>query len=399
MTTKTIVKEVAKSPASAGTSSEPIFISVEMSRSKWVVGVHSPGSDKIGTHAFDWGDAAGLLTLIERTRSRLSERLGVTPPVLCCYEAGYEGFWLHRVLTAAGHRSLVIDPASLLVNRRAKRAKTDRIDARAMVRALMAFERGEDQVLSAVHIPTIEQDDQRRLMRERQRLVKERTAHSNRIKGLLMTQGIVGFDPRAGDAVEHLDQLMTGDGRPVGPRLKDELSRELVRLRLVMEQLIAVEAERDAVARTAAHEACAGAQANTDQDAAMIAALTRIRGVGTNDASVLVREAFWRGFRNRREIAAWSGFAPTPWSSGTTSRDQGITKAGPANIRAHMLQITWRWLHWQPDSHLSQWFQERTQGATGRLRRIMVVALARKLLVSLWRYATTGLVPFGARIA
>ncbi|WP_291298493.1 IS110 family transposase [Elioraea sp.] len=393
------VKETIEPSISTDLASEPIFVSVEMSRSKWVVGVHAPDSDKIGIHTFDWGDAAGLLALIERARSRFSERLGVTPRVLCCYEAGYEGFWLHRVLTAAGHRSLVIDPASLLVNRRAKRAKTDRIDARAMVRALMAFERGEDQVLSAVHIPTVEQDDQRRLMRERQRLVKERTAHSNRIKGLLMTQGIVGFDPRAGDSVQQLDQLRTGDGRALAPRLKEELSRELVRLRLVMEQLTAVEAERDAVARAASDEACASAVAITDRDAAMIAALSRIRGVGTNDASVLVREAFWRGFRNRREIAAWSGFAPTPWSSGPTSRDQGITKAGPANIRAHMIQITWRWLQWQPDSRLSQWFQERTQGAMGRLRRIMVVALARKLLVSLWRYATTGLVPVGARVA
>jgi transposase len=147
-----------------------------MSRSKRVVGAHAPASDKVGIHTIDWGDAAALLALIDRLRSRASDRLGITPPVGCCYEAGYEGFWVQRVLTAAGHQTLVVDPASLLVNRRAKRAKTDRIDAKGMIRALMAFERGEDQVLSAVRIPTVEEDDQRRLVRERHRLVKERTA-------------------------------------------------------------------------------------------------------------------------------------------------------------------------------------------------------------------------------
>ena len=268
-----------------------------------------------------------------------------------------------------------------------------------MIRALMAFNRGEDQVLSAVHIPTIEQDDQRRLMRERQRLVKERTAHSNRIKGLLMTQGIIGFDPRGRDAIRQLDDLVTGDGRRLGPRLKDELRRELVRLRLVMDQLTAVEAERDTIARAEKAAAPSTEEARADLDAKMIAALSRIRGVGTNDASVLVREAFWRKFNNRREIAAWSGFAPTPWASGAMSKDQGITKAGPAGFRAHMIQISWRWLQFQPHSRLAQWFNERTNGASGRMRRIMIVALARKIMVALWRYATTGLVPTGAVVA
>jgi transposase len=378
---------------------DPIFIAVEMSRSKWVVGAHVPTSDKVSIYTMDWGDTAALFSLIDRLRSRAADMLGADIPILCCYEAGYEGFWLYRLLTAAGHRVLVIDPASLLVNRRAKRAKTDRIDAKAMIRALMAFNRGEDQVLSAVHIPTIEQDDQRRLMRERQRLVKERTAHSNRIKGLLMTQGIIGFDPRGRDAIHQLDDLVTGDGRRLGPRLKDELRRELVRLRLVMDQLTAVEAERDTIARAEKAAAPSTEEARADLDANMIAALSRIRGVGTNDASVLVREAFWRKFNNRREIAAWSGFAPTPWASGATSKDQGITKSGPAGFRAHMIQISWRWLQFQPHSRLAQWFNERTNGASGRIRRIMIVALARKIMVALWRYATTGLVPTGAVVA
>lgn len=391
-------KEVAAQVSSMDT--DPIFIAIEMSRSKWLVGTHLPASAKIGIHVMDWGDTAALFALIDRLKRRVANALGVADaPILCCYEAGYEGFWLYRRLSAAGHRALVIDPASLLVNRRAKRAKTDRIDVKAMIRALMAYTRGEDHVLSAVQIPSVEQDDQRRLMRERQRLVKERTAHTNRIKGLLLTQGIVGFDARADSADRQLDELVTGDGRRLGPRLKDEIRREIARLRLVMEQLAHVDDERDAIALPKRLSACEDARDQDSADAAMITALARLKGVGPNDASVLVREAFWRKFANRREIAAWSGFAPTPWASGAISRDQGITKAGPARFRAYMIQLTWRWLQWQPQSRLAQWFGERTNGASGRGRRIMIVALARKLLVALWRYASTGLVPTGAVVA
>jgi transposase len=393
-------KEVVAPAPSVAT--DPIFVSIEMSRSKWVVGTHIPTSTKVGIHTVAWGDAAALLSLVERLRSRAADMIGAaTVPVLCCYEAGYEGFWLYRRLVAAGLRVLVIDPSSLLVNRRAKRAKTDRIDAKAMIRALMAYNRGEDQVLSAVNVPSVEQEDHRRLVRERQSLIYDCTAHTNRIRGLLLTQGIVGFDPRASGAEQQLDQLVTGDGRPLGPRLKDELRREIGRLRVVLDQLKDVSAERNAIALGKKTDTMPNEQnsVDSDADAKMIAALTRIKGVGPNDASVLVREAFWRKFSNRREVAAWSGLAPTPWASGTISRDQGISKTGPAIFRSHVLQIAWRWLHHQPQSKLSQWFNERTNGAAGRVRRVMIVALARKLLVALWRYATMGLVPTGAIIA
>lgn len=370
-----------------------IFVSVEMSRSKWVVGIHTPAADKIALHAMACGDVNALLALIDRARSRLGASVD-GPSVIVCYEAGYEGFWLHRRLTALGIRVVVIDPASLLVDRRAKRAKTDRIDARGMVRALMAWARGERQVLSEVRVPTVGQDDARRGLRERQRLVKERTAHGNRIKGLLKTQGIMDFDPRAADAVARLDALVTGDGRPLGPCLKREITRELERLALVVRQIVQVEAERDAVVRDSDHQADPAVE--PVRDTRMIASLNRLKGIGMNDATILAREAFWRGFRNRREIGGWSGLAPAPWASGSVSRDQGITKAGPPMLRAHMIQMSWRWLFWQPDSDLARWYRKRTEGATGRMRRIMVVALARKLLVALWRYATTGMVPGGA---
>jgi len=240
---------------------------------------------------------------------------------------------------------VVIDPASLLVDRRAKRAKTDRIDGRAMVRALMAWARGERQVLSEVRVPSVEQEDARRGLRERQRLVKERTAHGNRIKGLLKTQGIMDFDPRSADAVARLNAIVTGDGRPLGPCLKREIMRELERLALVMRQIEQVEAERDAVVRECGAEAGHRAPAmEPKREAAMIAALNRLKGIGMNEATTLAREAFWRDFRSRREVGGWSGLAPSPWTSGAVSRDQGITKAGPPMLRAHMIQMGWRWL-------------------------------------------------------
>ncbi|MCZ3380678.1 IS110 family transposase [Rhizobium sp. AG207R] len=370
-----------------------IFVSVEMSRSKWVVGIHSPSTDKIALHSMTGGDVDALLALVDRARAKLASS-ACEPAVVVCYEAGYEGFWLYRRLTTFGIRVVVIDPASLLVDRRAKRAKTDRIDARAMVRALMAWSRGEPQVLSEVRVPTVKQDDARRGLRERQRLVKERTAHVNRIKGLLKTQGIMDFDPRAANAVTSLDAIVTGDGRPLGSCLRREIVRELERLALVMRHVEQVEAERDAVVRDCGQEAETAVE--PEKEAAMIATLNRLKGIGMNDATILTREAFWRDFRNRREVGGWSGLAPSPWASGSVSRDQGITKAGPPMLRAHMIQISWRWIFWQPDSDLAQWFRKRTEGATGRMRRIMVVALARKLLIALWRYATTGLVPRGA---
>ena len=276
-------------------------------------------------------------------------------PVLCCYEAGYEGFWLYRRLVAAGLRVLVIDPSSLLVNR-ARQAREDGSDQRE----------GHDPCTDGLQQgggsgAQRRQRSQRRAggatagsVRERQCLVYDCTAHTNRIRGLLLTQGIVGFDARADGADRQLDELVTGDGRRLGARLKDEICREIKRLRLVMEQLAHVDDERDAIALPKRSSACDGARNEDGADAAMITALARIKGVGPNDASVLVREAFWRKFANRREIAAWSGFAPTPWASGAISRDQGITKAGPASFRAYVIQLTWRWLQWQPESRLAQ---------------------------------------------
>jgi len=374
-------------PAAAGTDPTTIFVSIELSRKSWVVGMHTPLGDKIGLHTLGAGDSAALLDLIRRAAAKVERAVSGPVRVVSCYEAGYDGFWLHRVLEAAGIVNRVIDPASLQVNRRARRAKTDRIDARGMVRALMAWMRGEHQVFSAVRVPTPEDEDAKRTFRERQRLITERTGHVNRIKGLLATQGIYDFEPLKGDPFERLKTLHTATGDPLARRLSGELQRELRRLALVREVVAEVEAERDAAfAPRAPQSARVG----------KIRHLIRLRAIGPEFATGLVNEVFYRDFENRRKLAGFVGLSPSPFASGSTVREQGISKAGPPRVRSLVIELAWMWLRYQPDSALSRWFRERVNGLKGRIKRIAIVALARKLLVALWRYLETGLVPDGA---
>jgi len=230
--------------------------------------------------------------------------------------------------------------------------------------------------------PTPEQEEAKRLHRERRRLVRERVAHTNRIRGLLASQGIFDLHPLRTGCRERLDALVTGDGRPLGAALRRDILREFERLELVVSQLAAVEAERDAVA--------AGD--------AIIGRLMALRGIGPETATVLAREVFYREFANRRQVGGYAGLAPSPFASGDRSRDQGISKAGNALVRTTMVELAWLWVRYQPDSRLARWFVARAQGAAGRIRRIAIVALARKLLVSLWRYLTQDLVPDGAAL-
>ena len=395
---------VRRSRAARGRDASPvtILVAVEMSRSRWIVGLPVPLADEVGCPAIEGGRARALRGRVDRRRGRVEPALGGAAEALCCHEAGREGLWLRRLVNAAGLRVRVIDPAGPLVSRKSERAKADRIDARAMIRARMAFERGEDPVLDAARIPSLEQEDERRRLRERRRLVTARTARTHRIQGLLVTRGVVGFDPRTRRAPMRPADLVTGDGRRLGPRLREEIRREIARLSRVMEPLAALEAERDAIAKRAlALSSAREPEPEGDGGDAMTGASTRPKGVGANDASVLGREAFGRGLRARRERAAWSGLAPTPWSSGTGAREQGIAQSGPPAFRAPMFRapmmpITGRWLHRQPGSERARGFERRTSGAMGRMRRIMAVARARRLRVALWRHATTGLVPRGA---
>ena len=387
--------------APTGAEAITLYVAIEISRKSWVVGLKSPLGEKIGLHTLGAADVAGLESLIEERRGRAERALGRGVEVRVCYEAGYEGFWLARWLEQEmAIETVVLDPASLLVNRKAKQRKTDRIDATKMVRALLAYDRGDAAVLSRVRVPSVEEEDRKRLLRERQRLVKERTALTNAIKGLLKLHGVFDLEPRARDFDAALVAVTTACGEPLPPRARREIERLAERLGLVLRQVEAIEAERDAAVPAGAAvrraEAPAGSAACAD---ASIATLARLKGIGVNDATLLTHEIFYRQFRSRRELAGWAGLTPTPWASGDVERDQGIGRDGPAWIRAQLLQMAWRWVRFQPDSALSQWFQARTAGARGRIRRVMIVAVARKLLIALWRYASTGLVPTGARIA
>ena len=354
-----------------------------------MVAVHTPLADKIGLHKLKGGDGEGLLALIARLRARLERALGHPVAVVSCYEAGYDGFWLHRLLEAHGIRNCVLDPASLQVNRRARRAKTDRIDAASLLRALMAHARGEPKVVSVVRVPSVAEEDARRLHRERHRLVGERVQHVNRIKGLCATQGVYDFQPLRRNRWQRLAALRTGDGRALPPRLEAELARELKRLEQVLEMIAELEAERDAIA-------AAPAPAPAHPHAPKIQALARLKGIGPEFATVLVGEVLHRTFDNRRQVAAYVGLAPSPFRSGRIAREQGISKAGNPKARTTMVELAWMWLRHQPESALSQWFRERVGATRGRLRRIAAAALARKLLVALWRYLEAGLVPDGA---
>jgi transposase len=373
----------------SGLDEGAVLVALELSKSTWLVAAQGSPSGKSSTHRLEGGDIAGLLTLLRRLQEREQRQCGHEVRLIVGYEAGYDGFWLQRRLEAEGIPCWVMDPASLQVARKARRAKTDRLDAAMLLRALTAWWRGDQAACRMVRVPSAEREDARRTHRERQRLISERVQHVNRIKGLLATQGIYDYHPLRRGRWEQLRDLRTGDGRSLPTRLRQEIERELNRLELVLEQIAAVEAERDAaVAEPVADDA----------DAAKIALLAKLGGIGTELASVLVREALFRPFANRKEVAAYAGLTPCPFASGDTAREQGISKAGNPLLRKAMVELAWLWLRYQPDSALSRWFVERVGSARGRVRKTTAVALARKLLVALWRYVTTGLVPEGARL-
>lgn len=388
-------------PAPVFGENNTVYVAVEISRKSWVVGIKSPTRDRIGLHALQAADTDALKTLIEGQQVKAERTLGQQVRVLCCYEAGYEGFWLARWFDQfMSIETVVLDPASLLVNRKAKQRKTDRIDAKKMVRALLAHDRGDSSVLSQVRVPTLEEEDRKRKLRERRRLVKERTALTNSIKGLLKLHGIFDLNPRSNDFSERFDDVKTVYGTPFPAQARKEILRILDRLQLAEKQIAEIEVERDEFVSKGATVAMADTVAGSDEQvAAKIATLSQLKGIGANDATLLVNEVFYRDFRNRRELAGWVGIAPTPHASGDTERDQGIGGDGPGWIRANLIQMAWRWVRYQPDSALSKWFEERTAGAKGRMRRVMIVALARKLLIALWRFCETGLVPSEAKLA
>jgi transposase len=363
-----------------------IFVSLELSRSTWLITSLSPGSgEKMSKHSVRGGDTAGLLDLLARLQTRAQARTGSIFPVIVIQEAGLDGFWVHRALAKEGFESHVVDAASVLTSRRRRRAKTDRIDGETLLRTLLAYKRGEPRVCSMVRAPSPEEEDRRRVCRERKTLIAERVQHVNRIKGLLFAQGISGYEPLRRDRRRRLEELTTGDGRPLPVHLKAQIGRELDRLELLLGQLDAVEAERDALLTP------------TDEAApAPVTALAGLRGIGPEFAAVLWSECFFRSFGNRRQVAAYAGLAPTPWQSGSVRHEQGVSKSGNPRLRTAMIQLAWLWLRNQPASGLSLWFRGRVKRDGGRGKKTTIVALARKLLVALWKFTSDGVVIEGA---
>ncbi|KVZ77675.1 IS110 family transposase [Burkholderia ubonensis] len=323
------------------------------------------------------GDTTAVLTAIANARARC--HLGADAPVYSCYEAGRDGFWLHRWLTEQCIVNLVVDSASIEVNRRARRAKTDRLDSDKLLSMLMRYYGGERRVWAVARIPTPEQEDDRRLHRELERLRKEHTAHTNRIRSLLVLHNLrvryVG-----GRIWTH---WWTRQRELLAPGLRAEIEREYERLALVRQQIRLLEVQQDRQVRSGAHPG--------------MALLAQLAGIGAGSACTLVRELFgWRQFLNRRELAGCLGLTPTPYASGTSEVELGISKAGNRRCRWLMVELAWSWLRLQPGSQLSRWFNQRFAGAGKRLRRIGIVALARRLAIALWRYLEHGEIPAGA---
>lgn len=370
---------IADRPADSAIHGQDAVIaaSLELSHSRWLVTVLSPNSDRMSKYTLEGGDAAGLIALLGRLKLKLGADASHVRIILI-QEAGLDGFWVHRCLVARGIESHVVDPASIAVPRRNRRAKTDAIDGETLLRALLAWLRGEPRVCSMVRVPTPEEEDRRRLVRERAHLLKERVRLTNYIAGLLFSQGTTDYQPLRRDRRQRLQRLITGDGRPLPPHLKAELLRCLDRLEPILRQLTEIEGERDHLVAEAAPQ------------------LLSLRSIGPDTAAVLAFEAFHRHFDNRRQIAAYAGLAASPWRSGDIQREQGISKAGNPQLRKTMTELAWLWLRYQPASTLARWFRDRVGAQRGRIRRIAIIALARKLLVALWRFVTQGVTPDGA---
>ena len=278
-----------------------IFVSIELSKKTWLVTSICPGAgEKLSRHTLPGGDIAGLLARLGQLKQKTRDRTGQDYSVITIQEAGFDGFWIHRVLQAEGHESHVVDAASIATSRRRRRVKTDRLDGETLIRALLAFKRDEPRVCSMLRVPTPAEEDRRRIVRERKVLMEERICHSNRIKGLLFSQGITGYEPLRRDRRTQLETLRTGDGRILADHMKRQILRELDRLEMLLNQLQEVEAERDAML---AEEA---------QSIQEVAILTKVVGIGSEFAAVLWGEGLFRQFDNRRQVAAYAGLAPTP---------------------------------------------------------------------------------------
>jgi len=390
-------------PSAVRTELTAIFISLELSQSTWLITSLVPGNgEKMSKFTVAARDVAGLLARFVELQRKAEARTGKRFGFVVIQEAGLDGFWLHRILEAEGVDSHVVDPASIAVPRRARRVKTDRIDGEMLLRTLLAYMRGDPRVCAMVRAPTPEDEDRRRISRERKALTNERIRHVNRIKGLLFGQGITGYEPLRRDRRKQLDALVTGDGRPLPDCLKAQIGRELDRVELLLEQIKAVEEIRDGLLTAVLPEATPTTNdpeqpgENVALRPSIPAMLIELKGIGPEIASVLWLEGLSRKFDNRRQLAAYAGLAASHWQSGNINNDQGVSKAGNPRLRTTLVQLAWLWVRHQPDSALSRWFIARVTERGPKSKKPAIIALARKLLVALWKYVTAGVVIEGA---
>ena len=359
-----------------------LYLAFELSHKSWKLSFHDGKSVRARIRAIEARDLQALRGEIDLAKRHLG--LEATVPVVSCYEAGREGFWIHRALTEKGIDNIVVDSASIDVQRR-KRAKTDRLDAEALVRKLVRYYRGERDVWSVVEVPSREAEDARQLQRDIGILQREQRQHRTRIQSLLYTQGLdVKVTVRV---IRNLDdQLRCWDGQILPADLRERIRREYARLQMVEQDLKAVRKQQAARLKKTETPALE-----------KIRLLQQLCGIAMASSWVFVMELFgWRKFSNRRELAGALGLTPMPYQSGDSVREQGISRAGNRRVRAMAVEIAWAWLRYQPESELSQWYQRRFGSGGKRLRRIGIVAMARRLMIDLWRYLEQGVLPAGA---
>ena len=364
-----------------------LFVALELSRSTWLLAMSAPHDDKISKYRVDAGDSAALLKLLSRLSAEAQRRCGRPVKTIAIHEAGLDGFWVHRLLEANGVESHVVDAASIAVNRRHRRAKTDRIDTAMLRRGFLGWLRGEPGHCSMAIVPTLAEEDAKRPHRERESLVQERTSTINRMKSILIQFGVRDFNPVLRKAAQKLHAVQTPEGVPLPPNAASALRRNVERLRLINEQIKAIERSRVQHLK----------RDPTDKFNAMVFLLVRIIGLGVETAEQLVREILSRNLRNRKAVARYAGLTGSPDESGARRREKGLSRSGNGRVRSILIQLSWRLLQFQPDSELVLWFNKRTAGAKGS-RKPMIVALARKLIITLWRYVNTGMVPNGFKL-
>ena len=359
---------------------------IEMSQSRWLVAAVIPGIERQPLKKID-PDEELLLKLLHRWQNDAGRAGHEIKRIVAAYEPGRDGFWLARWLRARGIEAYVIHPTSVAVSREHRRAKTDRLDTELLKRAFLGWLRGEKRHCSMAAIPTLEEEDTRRPNRERENLVTERTRLINQMKAILVRFGIRTFKPTLRKAEEKLEGLRTAEGTPLPQNTRAEMRRQLARLRVVREQISAIERER--------LRKLAAAPAEERGPHAMVRLLARVLGVGVETADMLVNEILLRHLRDRKAVARYAGLTGSPDESGRRRRERGLARAGSARVRCGMIQLAWRFLRFQKDSALAQWFRARTTDGRSATRKIMIVALARKLLIALWRLVTMGELPRG----